>query len=73
MQFGETLVMKEEKKVRFAFFQRTFIFMPSFLQTTHSPFINTPTLSISEFRREGEAGRAGKDRTLKLKVFSLSL
>lgn len=70
IQFGETLGMKEKNKMKFAFLQLP---MPSFLQTTHVPSTNTPILSISQFRREGKVGSAGKNRTLKLKMYSPSL
>lgn len=72
LQFGVTLAKTEKKKVKLAFLQLP---TPSFFQVRRRfvlalPVRTHPQLSISEFRREDEAGRAGENKTLELKVYS---
>lgn len=54
--FGETLALKEEKKVKLAFLQPP---MPGFLEAAGSPSTDTPT-AISEFRSEDEVRGQGR-------------
>lgn len=67
MQFGDTLAMKEEKKLHFVFLHLHSLGCP---QATQLSPTNTPTAVFSELRRENKVGKNKENQTLQRKVYS---
>lgn len=69
MQFGETLAVKEEKKLH-CFFFLLHLHLLGFPRAPQLSPTNTPTSVLSELRRENEVGKGKENQTLQLKVYS---